>query len=153
MKLETIKNVGNIISCVSESMAENFKNKVSKAQYQIMLHNVYTLEKEDEIFDKYHGCGGGWVEINEAGDAVELKYIDEDVADVRGNGLKEWDDEYTESIIVASQECQALYLNTGSESQSVTLLEMHTDQLMPLVLPNGNIRLLVNFSAYQLVRF
>ena len=153
MKLETIKHPTHTVSCVSDSMVNGFRDKITEEQYEVLKHNVYTLEKEDAIYDKYHGCGAGWVEIDPKGKFIDLQYIDDDVADTRDNGYEDRDDEYAQVLVVASQECQALYLNTGSSSQSIFSLEFHTDQLMPLILPNGNMRLLVNCSCYQLVRF
>lgn len=153
MQLETIKHPAHTVSCLSESMAKNFKDGLTREQYEILKHNVYTLEKEDVIYDKYNGCGCGWVEIDKDGKAIDLQYLSEDVVDVRDNGYADWEDEYTEVVVVDSQECQSLYLNTGDNSANVYSLEFHTDQLMPMILPNGNMRLLVNFSCYQLVRF
>ena len=153
MKKETIKHPHNTVSCVSDSMAEQFKSKVTDAQYEVLKHNVYTLEKEDNIYDDYCGCGCGWIEIDKKGKAVDLQYLNEDVIDWRDNGLDDWDDDYSQVAVVASQECQALYLNTGQKEQNVNMLEFHTDQLVPLILPNENIRLLINLSSYQLVRF
>ena len=146
MKIETIKHPTHTVSCVSESMADNFKEKITTEQYEFLKNNVFTLEKEDAIYDMYHGCGCGWVEIDKDGIAVRLQYIDEDIIDMRVN-------EDEEIAIIASQERQTLYLNTSQDEQNVISLEFHTDQLIPLILPNGNFRILVNFSSCQLVRF
>lgn len=151
MKLETKKHFQRIVSLLSESMAEHFKDKISSSQFEILKHNVYTLEKEDVVYDKYRGCGCGWVEIDTNGKAIDLQYLDEGVVDWR----EDLDDEGYEMRIgiVPSQEAQALYLNTRQKEQNADMLEFHTEQLMPMVLPNGNMRILVNFSSCQLVRF
>jgi hypothetical protein len=153
MKLETIKHPTHTVSCVSDSMADHFKYKITNAQYEVLKNNVYTLESDDVIYDSYHGCGCGWIEIDKYGNAIDLQYLDEDVVDWRDNGYNEWDDEYAEVAVIASQEAQSLYINTGQKEQNVNMLEFHTDQLTPTILHNGNIRVLVNFSSYQLVRF
>ena len=151
MKIETIKHLTHTVSCVSDSMADNFKSKITKEQFEVLKHNVYSLENDDAIYDKYHGCGCGWVEIDKNGKAIDLQYLDEDVVDWR----EELDDDgYKMRIgVVPSQEAQALYLNTGQKEQNDDMLEFHTEQLIPMILPNSNMRLLVNFSCYQLVRF
>ncbi len=147
MQIETIKHPTHTVSCVSESMAVHFENKITNKQYKVLKHNVYSLETEDSIYDKYHGCGCGWFEIDKDGKAIDLQYLDEDVVDWRET------EDGGRVAVVASQEAQALYLNTKQSEQNVDVLEFHTDQLMPMILPNGNMRLLVNFSSYQLVRF
>lgn len=146
MKVETIKHPGHTVSCLSESMAEHFKNKIEKEQYEILKHNVYTLEKGDIVYDKYHGCGCGWVEIDKNGKSIDLQYFDENVVN--------WiDTDDGEVGVVSSEKVRELYFSLGQESQNGNMLELHTNELMPFILPNGNIRLFVNLSCHQLVRF
>ncbi|CAA6807875.1 MAG: Unknown protein [uncultured Sulfurovum sp.] len=153
MKFETMKHLGHTVSMVSESMANNFKDKITNEQYEILKHNVYTIEfhKDKHLEEKYNGCGCGWTEIDKDGNFVDLQYLDEDVVDWREE--LDADEHEMEIGVVSSQEAQALYLSTGQKEQNVNMLEFHTDQLTPLILPNGNVRVLVNFSSTQLVRF
>lgn len=149
MKFKTIKHQSRIVSCLSESMADRFKDRVTGAQYNVLRHNVYTIEKGDLIEDKYRGCGSGWVEFDQEGHAVDLQYINDDVAVM---GVEYYGDEEVDIIVVPSKDKQIEYMTTGQPAQNDSL-NLRTDQLAPLILPNGNIRVLVNLSSYQLVRF
>ena len=143
MKTKIIKHEQSLVSMLSEDMAKHFQDKVTPAQYEVLKHNVYELEDGDVIYSKYSGCGCGWVEIDRDGNPIDLQYIKEEIADVREG---DW-------VVASSRELQDLYLTTGQKEQNIYMLNFHTDQIAPKILENGNIRLLVNFSCYELVRF
>ena len=144
MKAETIKHPLHTVSCVSEGMADAFRDKITEAQYEVLKHNVYTLEEGDAIRDLYHGCGCGWVEIDTFGNATDLEYLAEDLI-----GLND----YKDDKIVVTSDKRDFFFEEGQLMQNVTMMDFHTDELMPHILLNGSIRLFVNFSCYQLVRF
>ena len=144
MKLETIKHQAHTVSCVSESMADNFRDNITEAQYEVLKHNVYTLEEGDAIREMYHGCGCGWVEFDTFGNATDLKYINEDFLD-----LTDYEDD---KISIPGHKKDFIYKH-GQEEQNITMMEFHTYDLVPKILLNGSIRIFVNFSCYQLVRF
>lgn len=82
MKFETIKHVDSVASCVSDSIAEQFKDKITLEQYDILVHNVFTIEEKDEVSSQYHGAGSGWVEVDAKGDVVMLHYDVDEVDEI-----------------------------------------------------------------------
>ncbi len=144
MKLETYTNKNNTTSCKSLEVAKKYKNKVTYKQYRVLKHNTLYLEDSDEVLNKYCGCGCGWVEIDKEGRAVDLMYLDEDMTEWVRGGL---------AAIIKDNDMRLLALDNGQSEQNIGTLRFREDLLEPLILDNGNMRLLVNFSCYHLVRY
>ena len=59
---------------ISTEVDPRIKKRITKAQAEILQYNVFELEPKDHIFNNYNGCGFGWLEVNPAGEIVDLKY-------------------------------------------------------------------------------
>ena len=153
MRVETTKHKQHLVSLQSREVADRWRDAVTSEQYEVLKGNVYTLEECDAVYDKYHGCGCGWVEINKKGQPVGLNYLDLGLLDVVGNGYEEWEDEYEPTAIIADDMKEACLRSECGDINNAVSIAFDEGLLEPLVLDNGNIRLLVNLSCCQLIRF
>ncbi|MDD4969889.1 MAG: hypothetical protein PHT07_10720 [Paludibacter sp.] len=105
-------------------LADGIADKITPEQLEVLKYDSYGLDNEDEE-RMYHGAGFGWVEFSPLGHIVDMQYASREV------GLED----------------------EGSKEPNICNYPFSKKDVMPKILTTGNIRVLVNFSRFELQRF
>jgi len=151
MNCKTTIHKDRPISQMSVLVSEEYAHLITPQQKKVLSHNVFSIG-EDPLVSHYSGCGAGWCEISKKGKLVDFKYFSETEALIKGvqsektKSISDWycsDGEIHRDRLMSS----------GQTNQNFYMFFFTPDDLRPRLLDNGNMRMIVNFSCFSLIRF
>lgn len=131
-KLADLKKNYIIINVI----ANKFSKQISKKQHEILCHNIFTINNDNEkyiSFDKYP-FGSGFIDIDKDGNMLDIKFFD-------------INDE-NEQIVIDD-----IILNKGTSAANNYLIDFTAEDLFPVFYENNIMRLAVNIYRDKLCRF
>ena len=150
MELKTISHLPKARTLLDKSLDYINKSPISPQQRKVLLNNAFSISC-DPLSYLYSGCGAGWCEIDKVGKLVDIKYFS------KGTSLAKsvHSDKETSSdwFFCADDTHRELLMSSGSKDQNILMFDFSPEDMQPLLLENGNIRVIVNLSGYSLYRF